>query len=113
MTHSTNRIAIVGAGGLGHASLWGLLTGWRARGELQVVIVDEDTVERSNLNRQVFFSEADLGKKKAEALCDNVSQLFSAMVEDTIRFLPIVRRLERDSLDEIIGSANFVIDGTD
>jgi len=56
------HVLVVGAGGLGSAML-PLLA---ASGIGKITVFDGDTVERSNLGRQVIFREADIGKNKAQ-----------------------------------------------
>jgi molybdopterin/thiamine biosynthesis adenylyltransferase len=57
------RIALVGAGGLGApASLY-----LAAAGVGHIRIIDPDVVDRSNLQRQVIYAEADLGASKVTA----------------------------------------------
>ncbi len=54
------RYVVIGAGGLGCPALLGLL----AAGVERITIVDDDVVEASNLQRQVLFSLADVGRPK-------------------------------------------------
>lgn len=56
------RCVVIGAGGLGHPVIAGLM----ALGVSRWVIVDPDTVEASNLHRQWLFSGADRHRPKAE-----------------------------------------------
>jgi adenylyltransferase/sulfurtransferase len=55
--------AVLGAGGLGCPALLAL----SAAGARKLVIVDHDTVEASNLQRQVLYARADVGMRKADA----------------------------------------------
>src|ERR1700712_2272101 len=57
------RVLIVGAGGLGAPAALYLA----AAGVGTLVLVDPDRVDRSNLQRQVLYAEADLGHAKVEA----------------------------------------------
>jgi molybdopterin-synthase adenylyltransferase len=58
------RVAVIGIGGIGSYALLSLLT----MGLGNLVIVDCDMVALSNLNRQFFYSEEDLGKNKIDVL---------------------------------------------
>lgn len=58
----TSRVLVVGAGGLGSAVLHYLVSA----GVGHIAIVEYDTVGESNLQRQILYSEADLGKNKGE-----------------------------------------------
>jgi len=58
------RVAVVGVGGIGSHVLLSLL----AMGVGNLLIVDGDKVALSNLNRQVFYSEQDVGKNKIDVL---------------------------------------------
>lgn len=60
------RVALVGVGGIGAVVLQHLL----AAGVRELVMIDSDIVERSNLNRQVIYSASDLGRPKVIAACD-------------------------------------------
>ncbi|MDG6898293.1 MAG: molybdopterin-synthase adenylyltransferase MoeB [Nitrososphaerota archaeon] len=59
-----SSVVIVGAGGLGNPAAAYLASA----GVGTLGIVDDDVVEVSNLQRQVLFSEADIGRRKAEVL---------------------------------------------
>ena len=59
-----NRIAIVGSGGLGGLCSY-LLVG---AGALNINIADYDTIDETNLHRQILYREKDIGEKKR---CNN------------------------------------------
>lgn len=63
-------VLLVGAGGLG-CSLAQSLVG---SGIGRLIIVDDDTVELSNLPRQVLFHDVDIGQSKAQVLCRRLRQ---------------------------------------
>ena len=58
----STSVLVIGAGGLGCPTLLYLV----AAGVRNLGIVDFDTIERSNLPRQVIFNESDVGELKAE-----------------------------------------------
>jgi len=58
------RVAVIGVGGIGSHVLLSLL----AMGVGNLLIVDGDKVALSNLNRQIFYAEQDVGKYKIEVL---------------------------------------------
>lgn len=63
-------VAIIGCGGLGTWALGGLA----CAGIGSFVLVDDDTVEPSNLNRQVLYVDADIGRPKVECASEWVSR---------------------------------------
>lgn len=70
-TLSEKKVLIVGAGGLGSPLLYYLV----AAGVGEIRIVDNDTVNLSNLQRQILYSENDLGCHKATKAQERVSAL--------------------------------------
>ncbi len=98
------RALIVGAGGLGNPAGLYLATA----GVGHIVVSDFDTVDSSNLPRQVMFRDADIGKPKAEVLA---LRLCEASPELTA--VGISRRLDKGSLLQEISEADAVLDCTD
>lgn len=70
-------LLMVGAGGIGSEVAHLLVQKYRGR----LVIVDMDTIELSNLNRQAFFTEKDINKHKAEVLASAVRNLSKGAIE--------------------------------
>ncbi|MEL7129351.1 MAG: HesA/MoeB/ThiF family protein [Pseudomonadota bacterium] len=93
-------VSIVGAGALGGPCAMYLA----AAGIGKIEIVDDDVVDRSNLQRQVQFTEADIGRKKAETLAARLL----AQNQSTV-VLPRVARFQPG--DALLG--DVVIDATD
>jgi molybdopterin/thiamine biosynthesis adenylyltransferase len=69
-----NRLAIIGAGALGNWFLFNLLYDEIQNYLQEIVIVDADVVDITNLNRQVAFNRGDLGKYKATTLAEKVGE---------------------------------------
>lgn len=65
-------ILVVGAGGIGCE----LVKSLALCGRSELTVVDFDTVTLSNLSRQFFYSDSDLGSPKSSALAQNASRLY-------------------------------------
>lgn len=96
-------IAIVGAGGLGSNCAAHLV---RA-GVRKLILADFDTVSESNLNRQFFFRDQ-VGKKKVEALAENLRR-----IESELELTLVSERLDEDGVERLIGPADLVIEAVD
>lgn len=97
-------VLIVGVGGLG--SPIGLYLAGAGVG--RIGIVDGDTVNSSNLQRQVLYGEDDIGKNKAETA--------SARLRRLNRFIEVVsfpQFITRGNIDLIADSFDILVDGTD
>jgi molybdopterin/thiamine biosynthesis adenylyltransferase/rhodanese-related sulfurtransferase len=99
-----SSVLVIGAGGLGCPALLYLA----AAGVGRIEIVDDDTVDVSNLQRQVLYTEADAGVPKAEAAARRLRALnrFIAVVPHQTRFT-------RDNALDLIRNVDVVVDGSD
>lgn len=95
---------VVGVGGLGSAAALYLA----AAGLGRLVIADRDRVEASNLQRQILYTEADLGRRKLDAAAARLRAQDSALVVET---LDGDSELER--LPAVIAGVDVVLDCTD
>ena len=99
-----SKVLVVGSGGLGSP----LLLYLAAAGVGHIGIVDFDVVDDSNLQRQVLFTQADVGKPKVEAAADRIRALNPHIVVQTYN----TKLTSANALD-IIKDYNLVADGTD
>lgn len=98
------RVMIVGLGGLGcPAALY--LT---AAGVGQIGLLDFDTVECSNLQRQVLYTVADQGRPKVEVAAQRLSVL-----NPDVQLNPLHQRLTEKNALDVFSQYDLVIDGTD
>lgn len=99
------RVVVLGVGGLGGWSAWSLA----CCGIGEMVLIDGDQVEESNLNRQILYTEADIGSSKAEAAAARLEAFNSAM-----RIEVIPERLEGEAeIAAVIEGGDVVIDAAD
>jgi sulfur-carrier protein adenylyltransferase/sulfurtransferase len=98
------RVLLVGAGGLGSAAALYLA----AAGVGCLGIVDEDGVEISNLQRQVLYSTADVGRGKSAAAADRLRAL-----NPHLEVVPHAVRLGPENAAALVGSYDVVVDGSD
>lgn len=98
------RVLIVGAGGLGAPAALYLA----AAGVGTLVLADPDVVDRSNLQRQVLYAEADIGRAKVAAAADRLAGLNPHVCVDPqqIAFSP-------QTADALLEGVDLVLDGTD
>ncbi|KKM12423.1 adenylyltransferase [Clostridiales bacterium PH28_bin88] len=99
-----SRVLVVGAGGLGSPVSFYLA----AAGVGTIGIVDSDTVELSNLQRQILHSTADVGKPKVES----AKRTLTALNPD-VQVVTYPVRLGKDNVMELIKGYDLVIDGVD
>ncbi|MBW8813701.1 MAG: molybdopterin-synthase adenylyltransferase MoeB [Caulobacterales bacterium] len=99
-----SSVLIVGAGGLGAPAALYLA----AAGIGTILLADPDVVDRSNLQRQVIYTEEDVGRPKVEAAADRLHALnphvFVAGFNGA--FDPV-------SADQLVEGVDLVLDGTD
>lgn len=98
------RVLIAGVGGVGAPAALYLA----AAGVGRLGLLDFDHVALSNLQRQVVFTEADLGRPKVAAAGERLSALNS-----DIEIVPINRRLVAENAADILADWDLVIDGSD
>ena len=95
---------IIGAGGLG--SPVALYLGTAGVGRL--TIVDHDTVDVTNLQRQIAHNLARVGQPKAESARDTI-----AAINPDVQVKPLVERADAARLDALVRDADVVIDCSD
>ncbi|MBL4586322.1 MAG: HesA/MoeB/ThiF family protein, partial [Flavobacteriales bacterium] len=98
------KILMIGAGGLGCPALQYLT----AAGIGTIGIIDADTVDETNLQRQILFSTSDIGRKKVEAAKERLTALNS-----DVSINIYAENLSPENALGIIAEYDIVIDGTD
>lgn len=98
------RVLVVGAGGLGSALLYYLT----AAGVGAIGVADHDVVSESNLQRQVLFTTADIGKKKSEVAKERLTAL-----NPHINIVSYPLKITSENASELIGRYDVIADGSD
>lgn len=100
----TARVLVVGAGGLGAPAALYLA----AAGVGTIGLVDPDTVSLSNLQRQVLYATADVGRPKVEAATEHLRALNP---NTTVETHPVW--LDASNAEAVVSRYDLVLDGTD
>ena len=98
-----SSVLVIGAGGLGSAALAYLASAGVGR----LGICEPDRVELSNLQRQVLFEEADIGRPKADAARDRIHEINPDCAVETFP------RLDEKNARALAAKFDLVIDGSD
>lgn len=98
------RIALVGAGGIGSPAIQYLA----AAGVGTLVVIDDDLVALSNLQRQTLFGGADVDTAKTRAAAHAVARINPDVAVDSHQ-----ARLTPDNAAALLSGADVVIDGSD
>lgn len=98
------RVLVVGAGGLGSPAAMYLA----AAGVGSLVLADGDTVDLTNLQRQILHGEHSVGLSKVESARQTLHRL-----NPQVQIEPLAVRLEGAALDEQVAAADVVLDCSD
>lgn len=99
-----SKVIIIGCGALGTVSANNLA---RA-GVGKITVVDRDTIELNNLQRQVLFSEEDIDKPKAEVVKEKLQKINSE-----IEIIAKIEDVNYTNVENLIKSNDLVVDATD
>ncbi len=97
-------VLMIGAGGLGSAASIYLAAG----GVGHIILVDFDRVDLSNLQRQILYKTADIGRLKVESGADHLRAL-----NPDVKLTLIDRMLAQDELADYAKQADIIVDASD
>ena len=98
------KISIVGLGGVGsHTAITLMNNGFK-----NLTLVDFDTIDPSNLNRQIMTNIENIGKYKAQALKD----LSSEILNDSSNIVAINKRFQKTEA-QFLKDSDFIVDAID
>ncbi len=98
------KVLAVGAGGLGSPTLMYLA----AAGVGTLGVVDFDTVDESNLQRQIIHGQSDVGRSKAESARDTIREI-NPLIQVNLH----TERLDSTNVLELFAQYDLIVDGTD
>jgi molybdopterin/thiamine biosynthesis adenylyltransferase len=97
-------VAIVGAGGIGSAAIPALA----GAGIGRLTIIDDDVVDRTNLQRQPIFRDDQVGQSKATLVAEFVRAL-----NPHVEVADVEQRLTADNGESLLSGHDLVLDGCD
>ncbi|HSQ94810.1 MAG TPA: HesA/MoeB/ThiF family protein [Croceibacterium sp.] len=98
------KVVLIGLGGIGSPALQYLA----GAGIGRLALVDDDNVNRTNLQRQTIFDETGIGRAKAE-----LAAVWVNGFDEMLDARPFTTRIGADNAAEIIAGADMVLDGCD
>ena len=98
------KVLIIGMGGLGCP----LLAYLASSGICNIVLVDHDKVETSNLNRQILFNSSDLGKYKVIQARAKIKKIYNKAKIKIFK-----KKISLDNIETVIKNYDIICDGTD
>ena len=98
------KVLCVGAGGLGSPALMYLA----AAGVGTIGIVEFDTVDESNLQRQIIHGQSDIGKSKANSAKEKILE-----INPNVEVITHELRLDVTNVKDIFSQYDIIVDGTD
>lgn len=99
-----SHAVVIGAGGIGSPVLQYLA----AAGVGQLSVIDDDAVSLSNLQRQVLFGSADIGRPKVVVAGERL-----AAINPDVETRRLCTRVTRENAPELLAGADVIIDGSD
>ena len=99
-----SKVLMVGAGGLGSPAAFYLA----AAGVGTMVLIDDDVVDRSNLQRQILHTDDNVGKPKVESAKATLLAL-----NPDLQIITHQERLDSSNIDRLIAGVDVVVDGSD
>jgi molybdopterin/thiamine biosynthesis adenylyltransferase len=98
------KVALIGLGGIGSPALQYLA----GAGVGRLLVVDDDAVDASNLQRQTLYREGEVGRDKAQ-----LAEVWLREFDPALDVSRVSRRVTGDTAAEVLAGADLVLDGCD
>lgn len=99
-----SHVLVIGGGGLGCPAMQSLASA----GIGHITVIDDDTVDITNIHRQILFGASDVGRPKVEVVAERLRDLQPDIAVTALR-----ERLTVDNAVELVGGVDLVLDGSD
>lgn len=99
-----SKVLMVGAGGLGSPAAFYLA----AAGVGTLALIDDDVVDRSNLQRQILHTDQRVGTPKVES-----AKITLQALNPSLEVVTYQERLTSENIDQLIAGYDVVVDGSD
>ena len=99
-----SKVAIIGIGGLGCPLVLYLANS----GVGNIGLIDNDKIDLSNLNRQILFTNKDIGKYKAQKAKQVINK-----INKKIKIKVIKKKISKNNISNILSKFDIICDGTD
>lgn len=99
-----SKITVIGCGGIGGQTIEMLAR----MGVGELIVVDEDAFDISNLNRQTFSTLADVGLEKSDVAAEKVR-----LINPYVKVTNYNEHVDETNIDKIISNSDIVIDALD
>jgi molybdopterin/thiamine biosynthesis adenylyltransferase len=99
-----STVVLIGLGGIGSPALQYLA----GAGVGTLVLVDDDAVDASNLQRQTIYREGEIGRDKSQ-----LAEVWVREFDPALEVRPLSRRVTRDNAAEVLAGTDLVLDGCD
>src|SRR5690606_27695106 len=98
------HVLVIGAGGLGCPAMQSLVSAGVGR----ITVIDDDTVDITNIHRQILFGASDVGRPKVEVAAQRLREL-----QPGIPVAALQERRPTANAVGLVGSADLVLGGSD
>jgi adenylyltransferase/sulfurtransferase len=98
------HVLMIGAGGLGSPAAFYLA----AAGIGRITLVDSDTVDLTNLQRQILHTETSVGRNKVDSGKETLARM-----NPQVEVIALNERMEGDALSALVAQADIVLDCSD
>ena len=107
------RIAVFGLGGVGSYTVEALARSGVARNGGQLILIDGDKIEESNINRQLYALYSTIGKAKTEIARERIADINPACKIETVSSFILPDNFYKILGEDFFKRVDFIVDAVD